>query len=128
MTFTYDTTTDIGKVRMLIPDRDEGNAIFQDSEIQAYLDLNDSSVKRATAEALETIASDQALTLKVISTLDLSTNGASVSDALMRRAEKLRAVAEDEDAGNGALFDYGEMVVNEFTKRERVQKQYKREG
>ncbi len=128
MTFTYDTTTDIGKVRMLIPDRDENNAIFQDEEIQAFLDLNDSSVKRAAAEALETIASDQALTLKVISTLDLTTNGASVSDALLKRAERLRTASEDEDAGDGTLFDYGEMVVNEFTKRERVRKQYERES
>ena len=81
MAFTYDVTTNIGKVRMMIPDRVEDSAIFEDGEIQAYLDMNDSNVRRAAAEALETIASDEAMTLKVISTLDITTNGASTSSA-----------------------------------------------
>jgi hypothetical protein len=124
MAFTYDVTTDIGKVRMLIPDRVEDGAIFQDDEIEAYLSLNDSSVRRAAAEALETIASDEVMTSKVISTLDLTTNGASTSDAILKRAALLREQADKDDgADEGGMFDYAEMNVNAFTTRERIRNQ-----
>lgn len=123
MAFTYIVSTDIGKVRMMIPDRVEAGAIFEDEEIQAYLDMNDSSVRRAAADALEVIASDEAMTLKVITTLDLSTNGAATSDALLRRAKELRLQANEADGGDGGLLDYAEMSVNAFTARERVLKQ-----
>jgi hypothetical protein len=129
MTFTYQPTTEIGKVRMLIPDRVEENAVFSDEELQAYLNMNDSNMRRAAAEALETIASDEAMTLKVITTLDISTNGASTSDAILRRAALLRQQAEDADAGEeGGMFDYAEMAPNAFTRRERVWKQAQRDS
>lgn len=129
MAFTYEPTTDIGKVRMLIPDRVEDVAIFQDNEIDAYLSMNDSNVRRAAAEALETIASDEVMTLKVMSTLDLTTNGASVSSALLERAKMLRAKADDDDAADeGGMFDYAEMNVNAFTARARVRNQALRQG
>jgi hypothetical protein len=83
---------------MLIPDRVEENAVFTDEEIDAYLGMNDSNVRRAAAEALETIASDEAMTLKVISTLDITTNGASTSAAILERAKLLRQKADDDDA------------------------------
>lgn len=126
MAFTYDVSTDVGKVRMLIPDRDEQSVIFQDDEIDAYLALNDLSHRRAAAEALETIASDQALTLKVIRTLDLETNGASLMNSLMARAKQLRETADVAEAGDEALFDWAEMSETEFQKRERVYKQAQR--
>lgn len=113
MAFTYDVTTDIGKVRMLITDRDESRPVFQDAEIQAYLDLEDASVRRAAAAALETMASDQALVLKVIVTLDLETDGAKVSDALMKRAAVLRKTENESGA-----FDIAEMLTNDFGDRE----------
>lgn len=128
MTFTYNLSDAIGKVRMLIPDRVEGNAVFTDEEIQAYLDMNDSNVRLAAAEALETIASDEAMTLKVISTLDLTTNGASTSDAILRRAELLREQAKEKDTDDGGSFDYAEMSTNAFTTRERMLKQMQRDG
>lgn len=128
MTFTYSPSDAIGKVRMLIPDRVEEHAVFSDEEIQAYLDMNDSDIRRATAQALETIASDEVMTLKVLTTLDISTNGASVSDALLRRAEGLRLQADDADAGEeGGSFDYAEMDVNVFTRRELLRNQTLRE-
>jgi hypothetical protein len=126
MAFTYDVSTDLGQVRLLIGDRDDQNIIYQDDEIQAFLDLNDASTKRAAAEALETIASDQALTLKVITTLGLSTNGAALADALMKRAEKLREAADRAEASDEALFDWAEIGETEFQKRQRIYKQAQR--
>ena len=128
MTFTYDPTTDIGKIRMLIPDRDSQTFVFQDEEIQAFLELNGSSVKRAVAEALEVIASDTAMVLKVISILDLTTNGAATASALMARAEKLRESADQAEAGEDALFDWAETAETVFQQRERIWKQGLRSG
>lgn len=121
MAFTYDPTTDVGKVRMIIGDKDEAYVMFQDDEISAFLDLNGESVKRAAAAALDTIASDQTLKLKVIRLLDLSTDGAGVARSLREHADRLRVEADVADAAEeGGLFDYAEMNLNAFTRRARV--------
>jgi hypothetical protein len=120
MTFTYDLATDRGKVRLLIPDRIEDEALFDDDEIDAFLVLEE-SVREATALALETIASDQTLVLKVIKLGDLSTDGPKVSDALRARAADLRSQATDEEAEeDSGAFDVVEMVPNAFSWRERM--------
>jgi hypothetical protein len=113
---------------MLIPDR--AGEFFSDEEIAAFLDMTGDDVRYAAADALDTIASDQALVVKAVKILDLQTDGPATAESLMKRADKLRAqadaeaAAEEEEAGD--LFDYSEMVFNEFTKRERVMKQAER--
>jgi len=116
MAFTYDLTTDIGKMRMMIPDRVTPDHIFEDAEITALLVIEGNVIKLGVALALETIASDTAMVLKVIRLLDLTTDGAKVSDALLARAKLLRAQAATEDV-EGA-FDWAEMVLNDFSYRE----------
>ena len=124
MAYTYDVSTGIGQVRLLITDTDEDNPIFQDAEIQAFLDLNNSSVKRAAAQALDTIASNETLVQKRIRLLDLSTDGPAVAAELRKHAAQLREEAEDADAETAeGLFDWAEMAVDEFTARERVIKE-----
>ena len=120
MTVTYDITSDIGQVRMLIPDKDQNNVLFQDEEITAMLNLSGESVLRAAALGVDTMAHDNAMVLKVISLLDLRTDGATLSRALHDQAESLRAMALEEEAREGSLFDYAEMVTNAFTLRQRV--------
>ena len=115
--FTYNLTNDIGKVRLMVPDSKPASYIFEDDEITAFLAI-EGSVKSASALALETIASDQAMVLKVIRLLDLSTDGARVSDALLKRAAELRA--QDAAADVTGLFDWAEMVTNDFSMRERL--------
>lgn len=119
MPVSYDLATDIGKVRLLVPDRDLSNPIFQDEEIQAFLTL-EGDVRRAAALALETIAADETLTLKVVSVLGLSVNGPSVAQALLARARELRAQADEAEARGEALFDWAEMVIDPFSARERL--------
>ena len=129
MAFTYVTTTSRGRVRLLIPDRVDAGHIFEDAEIDAFLTLEGSNIKRATALGLETIASDNAMTLKVIRLLDLSTNGAQTSDALLARADKLRAQADlDEASEDGGAFDWAEMVTTDFAWRERIENETLRDG
>ena len=50
MAFTYDPTTDLGRVRLLIGDTDEDTPQFQDSEIAALMAMSGDSVV-ATASA-----------------------------------------------------------------------------
>ena len=106
MTFTYDLSTDRGKVRLLVPDRVSTDYLFNDDEVDAFLSVEDSSIKRAAALCLETIASDIAMIDKVIKLLDLQTDGAKTSDALLARAKTLRDQADNEDITDH--FDYVE--------------------
>lgn len=135
MAFTYLAGTDIRRVRLLIPDRVEAAAIFQDDEIEDFLELEGAIVKRAVALAVETIASDEALVQKVIKTQHLETDGAATAKALLLRAKELRSQAAAElaaveaaaDDGAG-LFDVAEMVVDPFSRRERIWNQVQRGG
>lgn len=127
MVFTYALATDIGKVRLLVPDNQAASYVFEDDEIEAFLTL-EVDARRAAALALETIASSQAMTLKVIKTLDLQTDGAKLANSLIERAAKLRAQAEEAEAAeDGGGFDVIEMVPNTFATRERVWNQALRE-
>jgi hypothetical protein len=126
--YTYNLATDVGRCRLMIPDRVEAEAIFQDEEISAFLAL-EGGVKGATALALETIASDQVLTLKVAKILDKETDGAKVSDALLKRAAKLREqVASEEAVEEDGAFAVAEMVTDDFGYRERIWNEALRNG
>ena len=129
MAFSYDPATNAGKVRLLIPDRVDSGHLFEDDEIDTFLSLESSSIKRAAALGLETAASDNALVLKVIKLLDLSTDGARTSAALLERAGKLRSQADAEDsAEDGGSFDIAEWTVNDFAYRDRLINQSLRDG
>ena len=63
MAFTYDPTTPRGKVRALIGDTDTTDStkqIFTDAEIDAFLELESQSVRRAAAAACEAVAASAA--------------------------------------------------------------------
>lgn len=115
MPFTYDPTTDRGKVRLLITDvevSDASKQLFQDAEIDAFLAMN-TGVKRAAAAALLTIAASEALVGKVLRTQDLQSDGAKLADALRALAKQLRAEADrDEDDAADAADDGGFSIVN----------------
>ena len=116
--FTYLLTNDIGKVRLLVPDNKAAAYCFEDAEITAFVTL-EGDVRTAAALALETIASDTAMTLKVISINGLSTNGPAVATSLLARAAKLREQALI--AGAGAGFDVAEQVFNDFGWLEKIE-------
>jgi hypothetical protein len=128
MTYTYlPATTDIGKVRLLIPDRVEADAIFTDEDLAVLLTV-ETGVKRAAAQALEIIASDQALLLKVQTTGQLKNDGKALAEALLARAKTLRGQASDDDDATGGAFDIAEWVTDDFSARERIYKQAQRRG
>ena len=128
-TYTYDPATDAGKVRLLIGDVLIGDAnarVFSDEDIAALLSLESSDVRLAAAQALDSMASQEAMIQKVIRILDLSTNGAQTAAALRAHANELRRqVAEGSGAFEG-LFDWAEMVNDDFAARERIVAQAER--
>lgn len=121
MSFTSDPTTDIGLIRLRIADRDSTTPIFQDEDLTAFLSFEGDSL-RASAAALEAIAVNQALVLKVIKLLQLSTDGAKLAETLLKLAANYRSQADYSDAANGGTFDIAEFIDGDFAERERVSK------
>lgn len=116
MAVTFDVTTDVGTVRLLIPDMDQhGDHIYEDNEIERFLALSANSVWIAAALALEAAATQDALALKVASALDLSTDGAKHLSGLMARAARLRqdgANPPDADTAAEVAFGFAQAVEN----------------
>ena len=108
-------------VRMLIPDTDVAAVIFEDEELDAMLALEGSNVLRTTAMALDTMASSQVMLLKVVKVLDVTTDGAKVSQELRSRAAAMRTRADElEAAEDDGAFDVAELTVNHFSWRDQV--------
>lgn len=106
MAFTYDLTTDPGRVRLLLNDVESSTAVFNDEEIEAFLALEGGSVKLAAAQAIDTNADNEVLASKVLRTQDLQTDGAKLSEALRARAKALRAQHEAEtDSEDEGFFE-----------------------
>lgn len=111
---TVDPTTSIGLVRLLATDLDEEAPLFTDEQITAFLTLEGSNTRLAAAQALDTIASNEALVSKKIRTQDLSTDGPAVAKELRDRATELRrqvdtgqgTTGEDDSAFQLVTFDW----------------------
>lgn len=103
---TTDPTTAIGMVRLLCTDLDEVAPLFTDAQITAFLTLESSNVRLAAAQALDTIASSEALVGKKIRTQDLQTDGPAVAAELRERAAALRKQADDIDPATGEPFAF----------------------
>ena len=102
-----DYDSDTGKVRVLLGDTEAENVVdgvgdylyFGDDEIGAFLTMYGDNVKLASARAMETIASSQALLLKSWSSDDLTVNGDRIAESLRKIAAQLREEAiQDESA------------------------------
>lgn len=113
----YDPSTDEGKVRLLCSDTDDADRIFSDAEITAFLSLNGGGVLMAAAQAIDAMAVNEVMVLKVIKLLDVTTNGAAVAKALNAKADALRKQVNEEVA-----IDWAEMNLDVFTRREIIWK------
>lgn len=120
VTVSIDYSTPLGQVRLLIADTDETNEVLTDSMIAGFLGLAPSAnVRLAAAEALDAIAISEALVLKVMTTLDVTTDGASLARVLQGRAAQLRQQVADGVDGGGD-FDIADVVVDGHTAAERL--------
>lgn len=112
------TADDIRIVRTLIPDKEAvfgaagDEMMFTDEEIEDFLTAGRGSVLRAAGHANMAIATSEALISKKIQTQDLQTDGASIANALVNKAQKFYDQAKLEDAGADTgffeLIDYGQ--------------------
>ena len=96
-----DPTLAVEHVRLLIADVDASNQLLTDDQITAYLELNEWGVRRSAADALDAIASSEALISRKIRTQDLQTDGPAVADALRKHADRLRDQADKADDDDG---------------------------
>lgn len=120
-----DYTTELGKLRALIPDVDQADFtdngvptyLFSDRHLGAFLDMYPSAaspvirIKRAAANALTAIATSEALISKVIKTEDLQTDGAKLANALLLAAARYSREAEQEEE---MIDAEGDFVIVDF--------------
>jgi hypothetical protein len=109
MTFTYDLSTDIGKVRLRIPDTDIANQIFSDAEITEFLTANGGNVLIAAGRAVYSLASNQAYILKRVTNNGNSTDGPAVAAELRAYAREL--IEEGKSANGSATVETGVAIV-----------------
>ena len=136
-TYTYDVTTPPGMVRLLIPDTDLTNPIFNDAEIAAFLALNSGpsgfvgylgdTVRLAAAQAMDVIASSELYVLKVIRTLGLQTNADALAQQYRVLSAELRRQVYEGSGDFTGMFDWAEEVVDTFSERERIVAQFLRD-
>lgn len=109
--YPTDYATDVGKIRLLIPDTavdTSNNYLFSDDQLTALLGLYDDNVKRSAAQAKDIIASETTMLLKYVVTDDLQVDGPKVAAELRAQAKELRAQADTSD--NSEVFDYFDIV------------------
>lgn len=97
-------------VRLLIADTSTANRMFSTRQIAQFLRLNSDNTRRAAAQALDVMASNEAMVSKVIKTQDLSTDGAKVAEALRKQAAELRRQADagEDDGDDSSGFEIAE--------------------
>ena len=125
MAFTYIYGTPIFYVRLLIPDTNSATPIFQDDEIQGFMDINTftwqssmfsayqsgnqqlpltpSNFLRAAALALNTIAGNTARLGVISSLLDVKISGPQAAAALKAQADAYLAM--DDNSGAFAIAE-----------------------
>lgn len=104
-------------------------SVFTDAELQTLLDLESGNIKLAAAQALDIMASSEALIQKRITLLDIKTDGPAEARALREHAKALRdQVAEGEDATGEGMFDYAELGLSPFGNRALINNDWLRRG
>jgi len=123
MSFTFDTTTNIGKVRTLINDTIEASAVLSDEEINVFLGLESNDIYMSAASALESIIINKQLLSKLIAAGDYKEDNRNVADKLGKIAERYRQAAKSIPADAYAEvavtdFNYSEIEINKALRNE----------
>ena len=111
MTWTYDLTDDIGKIRLMIADTDivpVTDAHFSDEEIMAFLTMTGGDVNLAAALALQSWAGYLSGTVDSERIGDYSYSKKQVANMLALAQAYIAA------AGTAPAMDWAEMALNEI--------------
>ena len=93
MSFTYDTSTNIGKVRLLIRDKDSSNYVFEDEELSLFLDMADGNTYLASAFALRNMATSEAKLVQKYKVGTKSVDKGNKVKTLLELADKYESMA-----------------------------------
>jgi len=115
MSYTYDTATDNGKVRLLIQDTTETTAAFSDEEIAIFLSMESNVIRSAAALALEALAADRAKLAKRQRTMNTDKDTRGAAKELREQAASLRASEANAPAYGQAEVNNGELTAIEIT-------------
>ena len=98
------------------------HTLLSDASLQALLDLEGADDRLAAAQALDIMASSEAIVQKKLKLLggDLETDGPAVARALREHAGRLRDQVTSGLGDPTGQFDVIEQVVDDFSARERV--------
>ena len=115
MAFTYDPTTDRGRVRLLVADTETARAedqIFSDAEIDAFLSLESNEVYAAAAAACSAVAASASRSAVAWRVMDSSLDMKAVPKAYRELAEDYRArsvaaPAEEIDSMDYTISPFG---------------------
>lgn len=121
MPFTTDYSTDIGKTRALMNDVDSTSQLFQDDQVQAFLDLNDGIVQLAAVQGILAMASRFARMRKV-KIMDVDVDGSIAAKDLRLIAAQIR-----EDYFNDPSFDIAKNLSTTSALREDIINQLRQE-
>lgn len=144
MAFTYDVSTDRGKVRLLVSDTDAGNYVWEDAEVDAVIAMqlastlyvsaqlqalasqsqpgvSIGSLYRAAALLLDSLAANRARLSSVKKLLDVELSPVEAAKTLRETAKNYREIADE-----SGEFAIAEMISDPFGARERMTKQIER--
>ena len=118
-TATYDLTSSVGQVRLLIMDTDTSDAVFSDAEISVFLALESDSVRLGAATALEAIASEKGRLAVFLRTLNYEKDSKETVKDILAIAQRLRDLEEDAPAYGVAevaqtAFSVVDIIVNRW--------------
>lgn len=120
MSFTYDTDTDTGKVRLLIQDTTADGAAFSDEEIAVFLDMECDVVRLAAAMALEALAADKAKVALRQKTLNFDKDTRGISKELREQAQSFRDSENSVPAYGVAEVNSGVLSAQEITHNQAI--------
>jgi hypothetical protein len=111
-----DFSTEVGKVRALIPDIEQvpnpanpagpAEYMLSDQHLEALLAQAGGSTFRAAGLACDAIAMSEAIVSKVITTEDLATDGAKLMNAMRTKATAFYAMADRADDAEEDSFSF----------------------
>jgi len=123
MTWSYDPSTSVGRVRLRIADTNADRQVLADEDIEAFLSMAGDSIPLAAAMALESIAMNELLCLKVVNLMGaIITDAASAAKQIREIAKSLRVEYATMSDATSAGFVSIEMVDDDLQKTEKFWK------
>lgn len=122
MAFTYDPTTDRGRVRQMIGDRVEASALFTDAEVDAAMSDVSGSVPAAAANLLDALATEYARRGS-FETDGQKVDNSKVSENYRREANRIRqdhGIAAGTGSGIRSRTMYRDRETDNSTRSSRV--------